>query len=117
MSTINPHASEKDAPQNQFKSEFDSITVLGRRYQDRHGNTYHSVRMIVNGNEVGYVPHKYGYEDHYQQTATDWLYDNGFLPTLKKTQGRPDEALWRYGERTGVNVTCEIVDCESKKEL
>ena len=52
----------------------DVITVIGKRWFDKvNGNTYHSSKVYVNGNEIGYQPFIYGYGDSYQQTGLELL--------------------------------------------
>lgn len=62
-------------------SKRNKIKIIGKRWFSRtYGNTYHSVRVIVNGEEVGYVPEAYGYGDQYLQTAFALLQEKGFYP-------------------------------------
>ena len=64
----------------QLKSQ-DVITIIGKRWSDKaNGNTYHSVKVYVNGNLIGYKPFTYGYEDAYLQTAKTLLDDQYYLP-------------------------------------
>jgi len=51
-----------------------SLFVEGRLWFDKiNGNTYHAVRIEANGKVIGQIPITYGYENHYQQTALEWL--------------------------------------------
>lgn len=55
-----------------------TITILARRWFDKTwGNTYHSVRVLVDGVEIGYEPFQYGYGECYLQTAHALLQKNG----------------------------------------
>jgi hypothetical protein len=57
------------------------IHIDGRRwFQRTYGNTYHSVRIYVDG-EVTTLPRQYGYGDQYLQTAWDWLQSHGYIPS------------------------------------
>lgn len=50
------------------------ITILARRwFERRNGNTYHSCRVFINGQEIGYTPFHYGYDEQYMQTAFDLI--------------------------------------------
>ena len=69
------------------------FTVIAVKWFDKvNGNTYHSVRCIRHKDSaivVGYF--RYGYGDHYKQTALDEMYDAGWFknytrPALLKTQ-------------------------------
>lgn len=54
----------------------DVVLIEGRRWFDRvNGNTYHSARVYVNNNEVGYSGMTYGYGDQYKQTGYSILKD------------------------------------------
>lgn len=51
--------------------------IIGKRwFQKSFGNTYHSVRILENGQEIAHIPKTYGYDDQYLQTAIDWLSSN-----------------------------------------
>ncbi len=59
-----------------------NITIIGRRwFQKTYGNTYHSVKVYVDGKLIGEEPFTYGYEDHYLQTAHAILQKVGVYPT------------------------------------
>ena len=58
--------------------KIESLRIYGRRwYQRSYGNTYHTARVIVNGEELksGIT---YGYENHYKETARQLLEENGY---------------------------------------
>lgn len=58
-----------------------NIHIEGRRwFQKGPGNTYHSVRIWIDGKQVALIPFEYGYGDGYLQTALDWLKANGHAP-------------------------------------
>lgn len=58
--------------------KIESLKIYGRRwYQKSYGNTYHTARVIVNGEELKNRI-KYGYENHYLQTAAELLRENGY---------------------------------------
>ena len=61
--------------------EFNQITILGRRWNSKtYGNTYHSVVVFVDGEQVGKVDFTYGYDDQYIQTAHELLQKAGIYP-------------------------------------
>lgn len=65
---------------SQPQTKIDQIQIIGRRwFQRSYGNTYHSVKVFVNGKEVGYCAHAYGYGDQYINTAADLLVKAGML--------------------------------------
>lgn len=54
-------------------------SIVARRWFDQKwGNTYHSVRVYRNGELVGENPYEYGYGDHYLQTADEIMKANGY---------------------------------------
>ena len=55
-----------------------TLEVIGKRwFQRSYGNTYHTVTVVVNGEEFK-SDIKYGYENAYLQTAADLLRANGY---------------------------------------
>lgn len=58
-----------------------SIHIEGRKYFDKvNGNTYHSVRIFENGEQIFHHGMTYGYGDQYLQTAIDGLEKLGKIP-------------------------------------
>ena len=58
-----------------------SLHIEGRRWFQRGpGNTYHSVRIWIDGKQVANLPYQYGYGDCFLQTALDWLKANKQVP-------------------------------------
>lgn len=63
------------------------VIVAGRRwFQKSYGNTYHTVKVTVDG-DVFYSEITYGYGNHFEQTAIAILRENGFdVPEYGKFQ-------------------------------
>lgn len=58
--------------------KINELVIFGKRwFQKSCGNTYHTVTVIVNGEELK-SEIKYGYENAYLQTAADLLRANGY---------------------------------------
>lgn len=57
-----------------------TITLIAHRHQDRHGNTYHFVAVSIDGVRRHVSPIYYGYGRQYEDTAFDWLVDEGIIP-------------------------------------
>ncbi len=92
-----------------------NITILGRRWFERvNGNTYHSVKVYVDGVLVGAVPFQYGYGDQYMQSASSILVNNcEFIP-----KGLEDKfILWRWCKEKGVELISDVADVGRKKDL
>lgn len=63
-----------------------SLFIEGRLWFDKTGgNTYHAVKIEANGKVINYIPITYGYENHYQQTALDWLKSYGLVSQETKS--------------------------------
>jgi hypothetical protein len=57
----------------------DSVTITGRRWFQRScGNTYHTACILFGQGVRAHLPKEYGYGERWQQTAREWLKDNGF---------------------------------------
>lgn len=58
--------------------KIESMRIDAKRwFQRSYGNTYHTVKVFVNG-EVLKSEITYGYGNHYLQTAAELLKDNGY---------------------------------------
>jgi hypothetical protein len=59
------------------------IRIEGKRwFHKSDGNichSVHSVKVWVDDEPLGYIPFRYGYESHYQQTAAELLIKNGYF--------------------------------------
>ena len=88
-----------------------SITVLGRRWFERsYGNTYCSVRVLIDGEEVVSTEPTYGYGDYYVQLAGEELVKLGAVPEEKLP-------LWSYCRDNGITFTYEAVDVSRERDL
>lgn len=64
-----------------MKNQKTILTMVGRRWFDRtYGNTYHTVKILINGESVYTSPITYGYDDCFLQTGYEWLRGNLYLP-------------------------------------
>jgi len=83
-----------------------SILIEGRRWFDKvNGNTYHSVRIWVNGEVFGQLGLTYGYGDQYIVTATNYLVDCGVLH--EDTRNWP---LGRIRREFGIVIYTTVAD-------
>jgi hypothetical protein len=60
------------------KAKANDVEMIGRRWRDSYGNTYHTVTVYKGGKYVGDSPVKYGYERQFVQTGKDLLKSKGF---------------------------------------
>lgn len=90
-----------------------AIRIEGRRwFQRAYGNTYHSVRIRVDGEVVATVGPCYGYGDQYETTACVWLAKN--RPDL--TGGAPGADKWAL-RKLGHRVEPECTDVPRRRDL
>lgn len=91
----------------------DTVQIIGKRWFERtNGNTYHSVDVYVNNEQVEYVPFKYGYERQYEQTALEILRKHYELPKEMDKYA----SLWHLKE-LGISVLNDVTDVPRKKDL
>ena len=94
----------------------DTITILGRRWFERvNGNTYHSVKVYVNGILIDKIDYDYGYGSQYLQNGQELLakyFDLG----LKKYDNGMSESLWHLKDK-GITIIDDVVDVQRKKDL
>lgn len=87
-----------------------SLHIEGRRwFQRTYGNTYHTVRIFIDGDLKYASEREYGYGDQFLQTALDWLKANGYAP-----------ADAQYGTlylRETLGGTYSVVDVTRQKDL
>ena len=94
------------------------IHINGKRWFDRrNGNTYHSVKAWADGALVFDCPFAYGYEEAYQETATDWLTANGYLEGREEYRNGCHEPFWQYAERKGIKYAFDVADVGRKADL
>lgn len=90
----------------------DQIVINAKRWFDKlYGNTYHSVRVYHNGNELGFIPFEYGYGNHYLQTAKKIIERETMLNVS------PKYLDIRTLEEMGVKVVDNVTDVTRKKDL
>lgn len=87
------------------------LVIIGKRwFQKTYGNTYHSVRVLINGEEVVNEPFQYGYDDSFLDTAVRKLRELGVLPN----DNRFGTA---YLRDTFGTLTYTVTDVSRKKDL
>lgn len=95
-----------------------SIHIEGRRWFQRGpGNTYHSVRIWKDGEQVAFLPFQYGYGEGFLQTAFEWLGNNGMPELLEKHE---NGSLKNYGTqylREVMGGTYSVIDVTRKGDL
>jgi hypothetical protein len=85
------------------------LFIEGRAWFDKtYGNTYHSVRIWANGDVIGQVGLRYGYDDMYKYTALEFLKRFGLV-------SEDARQLWDL-KQNGVNVY-SVLTYGKKSEL
>ena len=96
----------------QANTQKPTLSIHGRRwFQRTYGNTYHSVKVSIDGKEVFTVPFEYGYGDGYLQTAVDGLKERGLLP------GNARYGTLYLREESGYQFDYSVTDVERKRDL
>ena len=96
--------------------------VIGKRWFDRkNGNTYHSYRVVMNGEEIGYIPFAYGYDEGYRQTVFKIIQDAGYWPKTDRrlSSGFPEDEynFFNYIRDNRDKFTFTVSDVSRKKDL
>jgi hypothetical protein len=80
------------------------IITAKKWFQKSYGNTYHSVSVYQDNEFLGYIPFRYGYGDHYLNTAAD-------IMGISETKLRDDIRENRQ------NYHITVIDVNRKKDL
>lgn len=87
--------------------KIESMRIEAKRwFQRSYGNTYHTVKVFVNG-EVLRRDITYGYGNHYLQTAAELLKDNGY--EIPENNGEAFRLVSRFDHT--------VEDVKRKKDL
>lgn len=90
-----------------------SLTIIGKRWFQRGpANTYHTVEVIIDGLPVYNPPIVYGFGDHYEQTAFDWLKTCGLVDGITKPM-----RIWAEDEGRGIIYTSRVSDVTRERDL
>jgi hypothetical protein len=92
----------------------DVVVVLARRWFEKtNGNTYHSVKVSVNGDIIGVNNFKYGYDDQWEVTAREIIQTKYNLPN---EEAGIYYSLYRL-KTAGVKYQYDVMDVTTKKAL
>ncbi len=110
---INHTTGETAQPKTKRRKKTKTITLDAKRWFNKScGNTYHSVNILVNGQQVHQVEFAYGYGQQYEWTARAWLAKNGYLKDIED-----NESLWRYCDDHKIHLMQFVSDVGRKKDL
>jgi len=100
---------------------FETIVMVGRRWRDDNGNTYHSTEVFVDGKLIGKEDFAYGYENQYQETGLKILQEKGYFNTTNEhlSSGiKKDGYDFRmYARENPSKVMFVVNDVSRKKDL
>ena len=96
-----------------------SITVIGRRWRDVRGNTYHTAEALLD--VVAFFPPAktevtYGYGNQYEATAADMLAECGYIKVFNRPLSGRD-TLRGAVQREGMELVSSVVDVARKRDL
>ena len=92
------------------------LHIEGRRWFRRTaGNTYTSVKINANGEQIAYLPYQSGYGDHYITLALDWLEKNGFITREHYANGGQEDGTFYVREH--LHGTYSVIDVQRQKDL
>jgi hypothetical protein len=89
-----------------------SIQIVGKRWTDSYGNTYHNSRVYLNNELLGVTPTQYGYGNQYIQSGMALIKKKGYF---KRT---PEEKLtsWTMKDRK-IKFLSSARDVKRKRDL
>lgn len=105
-----------------FKKPYNHVSIIGKRWNDSYGNTYHTSEVYVDGSLVEKSDVVYGYGDQFEETAKDILVEKGYLikaPTSHLKSGiKTDTSLFNAEVRANrKKFTIAVTDVGRKKDL
>lgn len=93
---------------------FKEVHVVGRRWYRRGaGGVYCTVDIYIDGEKKTTLPMGYGYGDHYQTRAMEWMKERGYIPPAYASSC----ALWHIAEKMGFKYTHDVYDVKRQRDL
>lgn len=88
------------------------FTVIVKKWFDKvNGNTYHSVRCIRHcDNAIIGGQYRYGYGEHYKQTALEIMYKAGWLKDSGLCLEPPDKDLFCYERENNYPILWSVTN-------
>lgn len=95
-----------------------TLHIEARRwFQKTYGNTYHSVAIYKDGQQLVYLPYQYGYGEQWLQTAWEWLGHNGYPELLERNANGSYKNYGTQYLREVLKGTYSVVDVQRKRDL
>ena len=82
------------------------------RFNDVHGNTYHSVKITRNrdGKQIVSGPMVYGYGEHYRQTALELMAEKKWLPVAYRGPATHFSKIMDYERENNYPIAWNVFD-------
>lgn len=95
-----------------------TLHIEGRRWFERtNGNTYHSVRIFKDGEQIATLPFRYGYDDQYIETALEWLHAEEIINRGEQRENGTWPTSGTFGLREHLGATHSVIDVSRKRDL
>ena len=98
------------------KPKVKKIEIIGGRYTDRNGNTYHKSAVYVNDKKIAISPRTYGYGNQYEYSGMQEVVNRGYFPRILKKAG-DIYYLPRELRQRGIKVKTKAIDFKRKKDF
>lgn len=109
-----PGDPDADTSAVQKLANFKEVHVVGRRWYRRGaGGVYCTVDIYIDGEKKTTLPMGYGYGDHYQTRAMDWMKHSGYIPPAFMDA----HALWYIAPKMGFKYTHQVYDVKRQRDL
>ena len=100
------------------KKKIKAVSIIGRRWFNRGpGNTYHSVKAVVDGEVRASVDFAYGYGDRYRETGWTALEKAGAVPDRPRDERGITLSVWLWCQDQGIKLHYEVADVSRRKDL
>ena len=95
-----------------------TITIIGRRWFHRGaGKTYHSAKVLVDGEVKIEISETYGYGDQYLHNGFEALERAGIIPMRPRGKGDSAPAPWAWCQEHGITLSSSATDVAREEDL
>lgn len=96
-----------------------SLNIICSKWWDKpNGNTYFTVKIIIDDSMVIFLPFQYGYENHYLTVTFDELEKMNLLPIEREVYPNGKEYdLYNYCKRNNIEFNHRSYYCKKREML
>jgi hypothetical protein len=94
-----------------------NITIIGNRWNDSNGNTYHRATILRDGIVIHKTARAYGYGDSYLDSAAEYLEEAAIISPITRSDNGSKPSLWRVLEGRAIGLEYWANDVNRKKDL